>query len=272
MFLLNIGRAIVTTFKRFFADILAGYHIEAYVVAIFSFGFAVLTAFGDGVSDEYKMAALLAGMGLLVYNITVPSAGAGPGRLDDYLNDRADFQPLPERIKNARTLWIYGPSAINILNDGNLRAIQDSILSNDKGNLRVMIQNPAEETEIARLVVQLDENVQFQRQDLPKAIADSLDLLGRMSQWEVVGQVNYRVLDFNPGFSLVVIDPDKPTGVAIVEFYGYTHRDTSSRMHIEISRAESEKWYTYWVNQYDEMWKAASPYPTPSVPVDPPSA
>ncbi len=270
MFLFNIGRTIVTTIKRFFADILAGYHIEAYVVALFSFGFAILTLFGDGIDEQYKMAALLAGMGLLVYNITVPSADEGPGCLDDYLNDRADFQPLPERLKNARTLWIYGPSAINILNDGNLRAIQDNVLAHKDGDLRVMIQNPEEDKEVARLVKQLDENVQFQRQDLRKAIQDSLEILGFMSGWPVAGRFEYRLLDFNPGFSLVVIDPFKPTGVAIVEFYGYTHRHTGSRMHIEISRAESEKWYTYWVSQYDEMWEAAQP--TPIAPVDPPSA
>lgn len=242
--------------KRFWDDIRHRRHIESYVVSALLIVFAVLSIVEDLLNTQMKLAALMAGVGLLVYNMTIPEGG-DTRRLDDFLNDRSSFTPLPERLKNAKTLWIYAPSAINILNEVNTQAIQRQILSHPEGNLRVMIQDPEKTQEVARLKKQLDENVKYQMQDLPGAIQDTLKLLGKMTKWEKRGLFEYRLLAFNPGFSMIVIDPDKKTGVVIVEFYGFTHEHTASRMHIEITRDQSERWYTYWVEQYDAMWKEA---------------
>lgn len=249
---------LIRTLRRIGSDLSELKNIEMYVVAGIAVVFAVVTLFEDSISDEHKWTIALAALALLVYNITVPEKEAFD--LDELLDDRAHFVPLPERIKSARQLWIYGPSCVNILNSQNTYAIKNEILSKPNGECRVIIQNPGKEAAMEILRTLLDDNNDHQIQELPKAIQDTLGVLGKMKGWDVQGTFDYKLLDFGPGFSMVAIDPDKRSGVIIVEFYGFYHEHTAGRMHIELTREQSERWYTYWRGQFDRMWMAASPH------------
>lgn len=75
-----------------------------------------------------------------------------------------------------------------------------------------------------------------------------------MVSWNVNGQFEYRLANFSAGFSLVAIDADSRNGIVTVEFQGY-HNDTPmSRMHIELKRKDSERWYQYWLDQFELVW------------------
>src|SRR6266511_3987906 len=52
-------------------------------------------------------------------------------------------------------------------------------------------------------------------------------------------------------------------GTIIVEFHAFHNEATSSRMHLEITRQGSERWYSYWSDQFDHIWRAAVP-PAPA--------
>lgn len=56
-------------------------------------------------------------------------------------------------------------------------------------------------------------------------------------------QRGYKFLDYNLGFGLVACNPTSRNGRIIVEFNGFHNEATSSRMHIELSRQQSERWY-----------------------------
>jgi hypothetical protein len=45
------------------------------------------------------------------------------------------------------------------------------------------------------------------------------------------------------------------------EFIRRIGRDqvTNTRMHIELTRAEGEQWYGYWIDQFERIWQAARP-------------
>lgn len=248
--------AIKRTFARVVNDIRTLKHIESYVVAFAAIIFAILTTVGDSVSDDLKMAAILAGLGLLVFNLTVPQH-KNSSTLDDYLNDRSSFVPLAERIKGARKLWIYGASSVNILSPENTLAMRKEILTHANGECRFIIQDPRETEALRILKKQVDVSVDYRVQDLDQAIPDATARLSKMKSWKCDGTVDYRFLDYSPGFSMVVIDPDKKGGVVIVEFYGFHHDHAGSRMNIEITKEQSERWFTYWVSQFDYMWQAA---------------
>ena len=66
------------------------------------------------------------------------------------------------------------------------------------------------------------------------------------------------MLDYNPGFSLVAVNPSARDGRFIVEFHAFHNDATSSRMHIEIGRKQSDHWCTYWRDQFERIWDAAS--------------
>ncbi len=44
-----------------------------------------------------------------------------------------------------------------------------------------------------------------------------------------------------------------------VEFHGFHNQVTNTWMHIELTRAESEQWYGYWIEQFERIWQAARP-------------
>lgn len=232
-------------------------NIEAYAATFFVILFAILTIVGDIVPTNIKEAAMLSALGLLVYNLTVPK-DASLTSYDQMLNDRTDFkQPFSELVRSATQLYMYAPSAVNVLNSDNLKVINDSILSRKGGEFKIIMQDPEEIEAVKILSRQLDENVIRQVQDLPSALTSTYKKLRNISTWERKGVFEYKLLSFGPGFSLVVVNPNEADGVVVVEFYGYMHEDTSSRMHIELTRKDSERWYNYWVSQFDVMWKDA---------------
>src|SRR5690606_36297229 len=159
--------------RRILADFKARRNYEIYLVAVFAFLFALLSLFGDIVSDSQRNAIILAALGLLVFHLSVPDHAASS--LDDHLNDRASFAPFHERIKGARKLWIYAPAAANILRAETATAIHKEILAHAEGEFRAIIQNPDETAAGNILVKQLDDSLDYQLQHLPTEIARTLD-------------------------------------------------------------------------------------------------
>jgi hypothetical protein len=98
-------------------------------------------------------------------------------------------------------------------------------------------------------------------------MAESLSLSRRqielMSRWPVAGRLEYRFLDYNPGFSLVAVDPSHKDGSVLVEFHAFHNGTTNARMHFDLNRKNSEQWFSYWVSQFDHIWNAAKPPHSP---------
>jgi hypothetical protein len=63
----------------------------------------------------------------------------------------------------------------------------------------------------------------------------------------------------NPGFSLVIVNADDPGGYVIFESHGFKDDNIADRMHIVIHRADSPRWFTYWVTRFEAMWNNAEP-------------
>jgi hypothetical protein len=164
--------------------------IDVYSVAIVAFVLALVSLIGYG-SSQLRWSVVLAALGLLVLRISVPET-APDASLDDLLRDRFAFDaiPLADRLRDAREVWIFAPSGVNLL---------------------------------------------------------------------IPGSFQYRLLAYNPGFSLVAIDPSTRGGRLIVEFHAFHNEATSSRMHVEITRKQSDRWYSYWSDQFERIWAAATP-------------
>jgi hypothetical protein len=246
-------------FRRIGQDLKNRRNVDAYVVAAMAFVFAVLSVAGDVVGDQLRWAVLLAGVGLLVYRITLPDASTA--QLDDLLNDRSDFEgrPLRSRLETARELWVFAPSAVNLLTAQSCDTLRATVLRHPEGVVRVVVLDPEDETAVRLAVRQLDDSVDYPIQQFPASLRTTLQHLSHMAGWQVAGSFDYRLLDFNPGFSLVAIDPSAKHGTVIVEFHAFHNEATASRMHLELTRQASERWYSYWIDQFDSIWRAARP-------------
>ena len=242
-------------FSRIGRDFAAGRHIESYVIVLVTVVIAVAGLVDDLIPDSVKLSVILAALGLIVFSLTRPAETKAS--IEDYLHNRPELGQFADRVQKARKLWIYGASATNILDGNNLDAIRRSILGDPKGELRVIIQNPDAADAVRLLKRQLDESVDYHHQDLPVEIAKTLRKFETIRSWNTPGSFDGRLLDYSPGFSLAIFDPDRPSGTVVLEVYGWHLQSTSERMSIEISQAASPRWFRYWVEQYEFMWADA---------------
>jgi hypothetical protein len=216
---------------------------------------------------------VLAALGLLVLRISVPETGP-EASLDGLLLDRFAFDavPLADRLRDAREVWIFAPSAANLLTSHNCELLRTGPLSRDGGIVRVVVLDPSRGAVIELATRQLDDALTQPSHEFPAALAATVGKLQTMARWPVAGSFEYRLLAYNPGFSLVAIDPGARGGRLIVEFHAFHNEATSSRMHVEITRKQSDRWYTYWAEQFEYLWAEASPPGGVSLPPNPPVA
>jgi hypothetical protein len=253
--------------RRVGSDLKNRRHVDAYSIAFVTFALAVLSLVPDIVPDEIRWAALLAGVGILVWRITIPKPEIGT--LDELLNNRLTFdkEPLSERLKNVTEVCIFAPSAVNILSARNCELLRTEVLNKPDGIVRVVVLDPTNESAVQLAARQLDDSLDYPVQDFRPSLQTTIRQLRVMASWNLRGNFSYRLLDNNPGFSLVAINPTARDGHVIVEFHGFHNESTSSRMHIEISRQQSDHWYAYWTNQFSRIWEASLPPaegPTPA--------
>jgi hypothetical protein len=239
--------------RRVGRDLRARRNLDAYVVSVCALVFTVLTLVGDVVDTSTQMAVLLAGVGLLVFRITVPEPGTG--RVDELLHDRTRFAavPLDERLARAREIAVFAPSGVNLLNATVCETLRTRVLSRPDGVVRVILLDPDEAPAVEVASRQLDDGLSYQVETLLPSLRTVLARMTAMRGWNCAGSFEYRLLGYNPGFSLVAVDPRSSGGFLVVEFHG-VHGHTGTRMHIELDR--TSRWYDYWMDQYEHLWNA----------------
>lgn len=243
--------------KRIGRDLRQLRNIDAYAGAVIVFTFAALSVAGDILPDNARWAVLLAGIGILVFRLTLPEHYEGSP--DDVLKDRTAFEdrPFPARLRDASEVWVFAPSAINVLAPQNCDTIRTKVLAKPDGVVRVVVLDPDAEASVELATRQLDDSLDQPVQFFLSSLRATITRLQRMASWKERGSFEYKVAEYNPGFSLVAIDPSTRHGVVIVEFHGFHNQVSNARMHIELTRTISEQWYTYWIGQFDRIWQAA---------------
>jgi hypothetical protein len=215
-----------TGWRRISRDLKNRRHVDAYSIAFVTFLLAVLSLVSDVVPDQLRWAVLLAGVGILVWRITIPEPRADS--LDTLLNDRFAFdeKPLSERLKNAAEVCIFAPTAVNILSAHNYELLRTGVLNKPDGIVRVVVLDVANESAVQLATRQLDDSLDYPVQDFRASLQATMRQLRIMASWHLRGSFDYRRLDYNPGFSLVSIDPATSDGHVIVEFHGFHNEAT----------------------------------------------
>ncbi|WP_041539968.1 hypothetical protein [Catenulispora acidiphila] len=196
----------------------------------------------DAVSAPIMGAAQLLAISFLVFHSITPNRH----RAVDVLAGREAFAPFPSLLPHARDLRIYGPTAINVV--VHLAEIRRLVLARG-GMVRIVVQKP-DPIQLRHTAVQLDQGL-----DLDQTLTAAIRSLERCDGLPGFG---YRLLPFNPGFSLVVVNAGDKDGYVIVEPHGFGDQAISDRMHLRITRSESPRWFAYWVDRFDAIWAASS--------------
>jgi hypothetical protein len=247
--------------RRVAADIGALRHLDAYVVSALALVFAVVTVVNDVISEDLRWAVALAGLGVLVYRTTAPKPDITVDRL---LQDRQGFEstPIAQQLRTAREVWLFAPSGINFLSEENSAALREGVLGRSDGSLRVIVLDPENEAAMSLAIRQLDNALTYPLQEFSACHQQVIQRLQKIAgEWPKAGTFEYRYLEYNPGFSLVAIDPTGNDGRVIVELHGFHNEATTSRMHFELSASDSRRWFLYWTGQFEKMWAATRQIP-----------
>lgn len=239
-------RSIGQFFRRILDDIVNFRNVDAYVVAFLGIIMVVLGVLNPPDNQIYLL-VVTAGMVVLLFRETTPPSKDVD--LDSVLHTRQTYKPLREFLQGAKTVWICGPSNYNVLRDASL---QREVLERG-GEVRVLLQNPEETASMNILRQQLDPT-----SDLDHDIRGSLLLLDKM---RTNGKAAYKLLPYNPGFSMLIVNPTSGDGYLTLEFFGFHNKLIDERMHIVIERRSSQYWFEYWTKQYQTMWDASQPHP-----------
>ncbi|MHC1560563.1 hypothetical protein ACR9E3_16525 [Actinomycetospora sp. C-140] len=233
--------------------------VDVYVAATVAVVLAALTVIPllpepANWGDQARWAVTLAALAILVFRSASPPSKAET--FAEIVGDRSTFdrRSLAERWGSAREVCIFAPSAVNLLSAQNCETLARTVLSRRDGKVRIVVIDPTTARSAAR---QLDA-LEVPQLSLEASLTATLRQLELMSNWPMAGSFEYRVLDYNPGFSLVATDPSTRRGSTIIELHGFYNRTTGSRMHVEFSRAVDERWYAYWNEQYEHIWAAAT--------------
>jgi hypothetical protein len=231
--------------RQVLGDIRNRRHLEAYCLFLIVLVLTIVNLFGE-LPNQVVYSAILASLALLIYSSVQASSQPWPS-IDAFLLNRERMQPLPELLAGATEFWMYAPTAINTI-PRFAGDIKTDILESG-GRVKIVVMDPA-----SPHLSTLEDQISRSGADASAALSASLSVLTKMRSW---GSIEYRLLDFNPGFNLVVVDPKSKSGRVLIEFHGFRDDNVSDRMHIIIHRSDSLHWFDYWVQRFEAIWEAA---------------
>jgi hypothetical protein len=242
---MNSSRRNYGGLRRAISDIRDRRHLEAYALFVLALFITILNLV-DIASSRVVNSVILACLAFLIYRLIGASSQPRPS-VDAVLFDRSGYEPFIDFISGAKELCMFAPIGINSIPryGGD---IQRLILARG-GRARIIVMDPSS----PYLNLLSDQTVRYGG-DLSTSLATTVSVLQKLS---AQGNLEYRLLHFNPGFNLTIRDPAKKDGRVIVEFTGFKEENVNDRMHIEIDRSDSLHWFEYWVERFELMWEAA---------------
>ena len=55
----------------------------------------------------------------------------------------------------------------------------------------------------------------------------------------------------------MIVNRERPDAYLIFEPHGFKDENIADRMHIVIRKADSLRWFSYWLDRYEAMWDSA---------------
>jgi hypothetical protein len=166
-----------------------------------------------------------------------------------FFKDRNVFQPLKLKIAPACDMWFCGISLINVIPQ--LKEDFQRKLKKEGAKIRFLLIDPEWSAlkSVADCTLETEKGIRLD-------IEVSIERIEHIAKKGIGnGEIELRLLKVAPGYSMVLIDPEKPYGRIIVEFIGYGS-PILERPHIELTRQKDSPWYEYFLRQYNKLWNA----------------
>lgn len=235
--------------KQILTDIRHRRHIDLYASTLIVLVFSALLIVGADLPESVRWSVLFAGLGFLLLR------AAFANHREDRFLDRSDYDrnPITDDLRNAKDVWIFAPVGSNFLTEERCDVLRRGPLAREGGSVRVVVLKQFDPGD--PISEQLDALLDFPVQTAAESLRDTRVRLEAVAKWQVKGTFAYGEIDFNPGFSLVAVNPHAAGGYANVEFHAFRNDAIRSRMHIHLTRDDGA-WYVYWLEQFQAIWRS----------------
>jgi len=162
--------------------------------------------------------------------------------------DRSTLPPLTKRTAKAHDMWFCGISEINVM--GHEDYFHEKLNEKEGVCIRVLVIDP--ECQAARSAADCTlDNLGGIKSDIERTI---LRVKHIIDKGVGKGSIELRLMEVAPGYSMIIIDPEKPDGQISVEFIGYK-TPTDKRPHIELIKQRDNYWFNFFLMQYNMLWE-----------------
>lgn len=243
--------------KKFGTFILS--NLDTLLAIAISMVAAIFGVFGGNVS--FLISAIAGTLGLLAYGLIKDRIARenllrqlqqlnNKTSVSDILKDRNAYVPLNETLDAAKHICLVGPSLINLFS--HWKGYFYFTKLNEHGATIHAITLDPDCSAIESTAKCMNEPVDNLRLEIKNALL-SVESMLRDEYGVKKGVIELRLMQSNPNYSMVLIDPDKPNGRMFVEFIGY-HSRLHTRPHIELTRQRDKEWFDYFFSQYLALW------------------
>lgn len=173
-----------------------------------------------------------------------------PPNIGTVFHDRSTYIPFNELTGSAQKICLVGPSVVNLFLPWS-GYFQHTKLIEQGATIQAIILDP-QSSAIETAAHCQNEPLEKLKDEIESTILGVRSIL-QSKDGVKNGKLELRTLPTYLNFSMVLVDPDKPSGKIIVEFIGY-HSQLHNRPHIELTRSRDREWYQYFLQQYDYIY------------------
>jgi hypothetical protein len=173
-------------------------------------------------------------------------------------------QAIDTYIRSAYQIDLCGVTLTSAINK-QLSNIRDRI--KDGADVRVLVVNPLSlGLEMSTFRSENTDDFDYYKQKLETTFND-LEYLHKIwqdfkSQYgdkSKIGNFSVRLLSYAPSFSIFSFNANRSNGVLLTEIFPH-HAGYGAPPTFSLKPERDGEWYQYYINQFEEMWKAATPW------------
>jgi hypothetical protein len=180
----------------------------------------------------------------------------------EFFNPKYDATP---HFQDAKQIDLCGVTLTNTMNK-NFTVFRELLEAGT--SLREMIIDPTPPSVALEMSAQRSDNPKdtaYYQRRWESAISDLLYLHQYVEKLRLdkkpskIGTLSVRLLPYAPSIQIISLDTRKKNGSLYIEIYP-SKMATKMTPIFEVTNADDKKWYDFFVDQYEQMWKTATPW------------
>lgn len=176
-----------------------------------------------------------------------------PPNIDSIFLDRNRYLPFNELTASARKIYLVGPSLVNIFNQWS-EYFQDTKLREQGATIQAIILNP-QSPAVESAANCVNQSFDTIKNEIETTQLRVREILESKELWKY-GKLELKTFSTYLNFSMVLIDPDLPSGKIFIELIGY-RAGLHNIPHVELLPSRDKKWYEFYLRQYKQIYESS---------------